>query len=155
MTKAEYLPRLSAFLQSGGLARVHADAIESPARAAFAALAGLPHFDQLWAGDLRESVQIVAVAFGEHLPVGERALAMADKVDGDVQVLQLVLYDRPVHPEEREFVVGKARVSSWWPLGRGSVATWVCALRESQLYAARFRGWPQELSADQLRALLS
>jgi len=165
MTKAEYLPRLSTFLQSGGLARVHADAIESPARAAFAALAGLPHFDQLWAGDLRESVQIVAVAFGEHLPVGElawraqelheRALAMADKVDGDVQVLQLVLYDRPVPPEEREFVVGKARVSSWWPLGRGSVATWVCVLHEPQLYAARFRGWPQELSADQLRALLS
>jgi hypothetical protein len=165
MTVAEYLRKLSAYLLGGGLARVHADAIESPARAAFAALAGLPHFEQLWAGDLRESVQIVAVAFADHLPavefarraleLHERALAMADKVVGDVQVLQLALYDRPVSPQECEFVLGEARVSSWWPLARGSVATWVGVLREPQLYSARFRGWPQELAADQLRALLS
>jgi hypothetical protein len=165
MTKAEYLPKLSAYLHGAGLARVHADATEQTARAAFAALAGLPHFDQLWAGDLRESVQIVAVASGERVAavefahraqeLHERALAMGDKVIGNVQVLQLAFYDRPMLAEERNFVLWNARVSSWWPFARGSVATWVGVLAEPQIYATRFRGWPQELSADQLRALFS
>ena len=165
MMKAEFLPRLAAWLQQAGLARVHADAVEQTARAAVSALAGLPHYEQLWAGDLEETVQIVAVASGERFPgvefarrvhaLHERALALSGKVGGDVQVLQLVVYDRPVPAQERDFVVEKARLAPWWPLARGQVATWVFALGEPKLYAGRFRGWPQELSPDQLRALLS
>jgi hypothetical protein len=72
-----------------------------------------------------------------------------------VQVLQLAVYERPVPPEERDFVVEKARAASRWPLARGRVATWVVALTEPALYAGAFRGWPPELSADQLRTLLA
>lgn len=163
--KAEFLPRLAAFLQRAGLARVHADAVEQTARAAVAALAGVPHYEQLWAGDLQETVQIVAVASGERFPgvefarrvhlLQERALALSDKVGGDVQVLQLVIYDRPVPAQERDFVVANGRIAPWWPLARGQVATWVLALEEPRLYAGRFRGWPQELGPDQIRTLLS
>ena len=77
------------------------------------------------------------------------------RAKGEVQVLQLALYDRQVPPEERQFIVENARVAPWWPLSRGRVATWVVALSEPALYAAQFRGWPQELSADQFRALLA
>lgn len=159
------LPKLAALLESAGLARVHADAEESTARAALAALAGLPHYEQLWVGDLRDSVQIVAVVLGEHLSGAElarraqllhkRALALSAKMGGDVQVLQLALYERAVPPQEREFVLARACVRSRWPLVRGRVATWVWALAEPSLYAARFRGWPPELAVDQLGAALS
>lgn len=163
--KARYLERLAEFLHKAGLARVHADAVESTARAALAALAGLPHYEQIWVGDLRSSVQVVAVASGERVTgvefarraqlLHERALALSGKVSGDVQVLQLAVYDRPVAPQEHKFVLEKARVMSWWPFARGRVATWVVALAGPQLYAGRFRGWPAELSADQVGALLS
>lgn len=163
--KAEFLPKLAAYLKEAGLSRVHADAIEPTARAAVAALAGLPHYEQIWVGDLRFSVQLVAVASGERVPgvefarraqlLRERALALSDRVKGEVQALQLAVYDRPVPPQERAFVLEKARVRSRWPLARGRVATWVVALGEPQIYPARFRGWPPELGADQLRALLS
>jgi hypothetical protein len=79
---------------------------------------------------------------------------MSARVRGEVQALQLALYDRPVSPEEREFVVEKARFTPRWPLAIGRVATWVVALAEPALYAGPFRGWPEELSADQIRALL-
>src|SRR3954471_3020069 len=165
MTKVEYLPKLATFLEAAGLARVHTDAVEKTARLAFAALAGVPHYEQLWAGDLQSSVQIVAIASGERvigvdfarraLLLAERAIGIHDRAGGEVQVLQLAVYDRKVPAEELDFVAEKARVGSWWPLARGRVATWVAALAEPALYASRFRGWPQELSADQLRALLS
>ena len=165
MTKSEFLPKLATFLKAAGLARVHTDAVEKTARLAFAALAGSPQYEQIWAGDLQNSVQIVAVASGERVTgvefarraqlMRERAIGLHDKVGGEVQVLQLAVYDRKVPAEERDFVVEKAMVGSWWPLARGRVATWVVALAEPAVYASRFGGWPEELSADQLRALLS
>ncbi|MGZ6142516.1 MAG: hypothetical protein ACXWLM_04215 [Myxococcales bacterium] len=66
--KAEFLQKLAGYLEQAGLTRVHADATEPTARAAVAALAGLPHYEQLWTGDLGSSVQIVAVASGERVP---------------------------------------------------------------------------------------
>ncbi|HET9751720.1 MAG TPA: hypothetical protein VFP52_02115, partial [Myxococcales bacterium] len=59
-----------------------------------------------------------------------------------------------VSVHERELVLSTARVAAWWPLARGRVVTWIAALSEPALYAGKFRGWPEELSADQLRALL-
>ena len=163
--KADFLNALAGYLQQAGLARVHADAVEPTARAAMEALAGLPLYEQLWTGDLGSSVQLLAVASGERVPgvefarraqlLRERALAMALKVKGQVQALQLAVYDRPVPQQERDFVLQKARVQPWWPLARGQVATWVVALAEPEVHAGRFRGWPPELSRDQLRALIS
>jgi len=139
--------------------------VEKTARLTLAALAGLPHYEMIWAGDLENSLQIVAVASGELVTgvdfarrarlLRERAGGLHDRAGGQIQVLQLAVYDRKVPPEEREFVVGKARVGSWWPLARGRVETWVASLSEPALYASRFRGWPPALSPDQLRALLS
>jgi hypothetical protein len=163
--RAGSLAKLESYLRLAGLARVHADAVEPPARAALAAMAGLPHYEQMWAGDLRLSIQVLAIASGERVPgiefarraqlLKERALALSARVAGEVQVLQLAVYERAVPQQEREFVLAKARVASWWPLARGRVATWILALSEQTLYAGGFRGWPQELSADRLRTLLT
>jgi hypothetical protein len=162
---ADFIHKLEAHLEGSGLTRVHAESTEPTARAAVEALAGLPHFDQIWAGDLRLSLQIVVVASGDRVPgvefarrahlLRQRAASLSGRAKGDVQVLQLAVYDRPVPAEERQFVVENARVLPWWPLARGRVATWVVALGEPALYAADFRGWPRELSADQFRALLA
>ncbi len=162
--KADFLRTLDQFFRSKGLTRVHPEAIEPTARAAVEALAGLPHYEQIWAGDLQTTVQIVVVASGERLPgtefarraqlLRERAVSLSPRVKGEVQVLQLALYDRTVPQEEREFVVEKGRSAARWPLARGRVATWVASLSEPALYAGPFRGWPEELSPDQLRALL-
>jgi len=110
-------------------------------------------------------VQLVVVASGERLPgvefarraqmLRERATSLSARVKGEVQVLQLALYERPVPAEEREFVIERAKAVPRWPLSRGRVATWVVALSEPALYAGAFRGWPEELSADQLRKLLA
>jgi len=163
--KAEYAARLERHLAEAGLSRVHADSVDPTARAALAALAGVPHYEQIWAGDLRLSVQVVAIASGERVPgadfarraqlLRQRAVSLSARVAGEVQVLQLVLYDRPVSAHERDLVLSTARIAAWWPLARGRVATWVAALAEPALYASKFRGWPDELSADQLRALLT
>lgn len=162
--KAEYLLRVERHLAAAGLSRVHADSVDPTARAALAALAGVPHYEEIWAGDLRLSVQVVAIASGERVPgadfarraqvLRERAVSLSARVAGEVQVLQLVLYDRPLSVHEREVVLSTARVAAWWPLARGRVATWIAALSEPALYAGKFRGWPEELSANQFRALL-
>jgi hypothetical protein len=162
--KAAWLRKLEQHLSAAGLIRVHAESFEPTARAAVEALAGMPHYEQIWAGDLHTTVQLIVVASGERVPgvefarraqlLRERAVSLSSRVKGEVQVLQLALYDRPVPAEEREFVVEKGRIAARWPLSRGRVATWVIALAEPALYAGAFRGWPQELSADQLRALL-
>lgn len=165
MTKAELLPKIAGLLLQSGFARVHPDARETNARAAMEALAGLPSYEQLWVGDLRQGVQVVALASGERLPgvelarraplLAERARALSARVKGQVQVLQLVAYDRPVPRQERDFVLGKARVAGFLPFTRGKVATWILALAEPALHTARLRGWPAELGADQLRALVA
>jgi hypothetical protein len=163
--KTDFLHKLAERLQGAGLIRVHPESSEPTARLAVEALAGLPHFEQVWAGDLHLSVQMVVVASGERVPgvefarraqmLRERAASLGKRVNGDVHVLQLALYDRPVPEEERSFVLEKASFAPWWPTARGRVATWVVAFSEPALHAAPFRGWPQELSADQLRALLA
>jgi hypothetical protein len=163
--RADFLEKLATHLTATGLLRVHAESTEPTARAAVEALAGLPHFEQLWAGDLRLSLQIIVVASGDRVPgvefarrarlLRERAASLSGRVKGEVQVLQLALYDRPVPVEERRFVVEKARVAQWWPFSAGRVATWVVAFAERALHSAPFRGWPPELSADQFRALLA
>ena len=163
--KAAFLRKLEQLFTAAGLTRVHPESVEPTARAAVEALAGLPHYEQIWAGDLQTTVQIVVVASGERLPgvefarrahlLRERAVSLSPRVKGEVQVLQLALYERPVPAEEREFVIEKGRIAAGWPLARGRVATWMVSLSEPAVHAGAFRGWPGELSADQLRALLS
>jgi len=162
--RAAFQRKLEQFLGTAGLTRVHPEAMEPTARAAVEALAGLPHYDQVWSGDLETTVQIVVVASGERVPgaefarraqmLRERAASLSTRVKGEVQVLQLALYERPVPAEERDLVLDKGRVAPRWPLARGRVATWVVSLSEPALHASPFRGWPEPLSADQLRALL-
>jgi len=163
--KGTWLRKLEQFLTQAGLTRVHPESVEPTARAAVEALAGLPHYDQIWAGDLETTVQLVVVASGERIPgvefarraqlLRERAVSLSARVKGEVQVLQLALYARTVSAEEREFVVEKAKVGARWPMARGRVAPWVVALAEPALHAGAFRGWPEALSADQLRTLLA
>jgi hypothetical protein len=162
--KAAFLHKLEEFFAAAGLTRVHPEAVEPTARAAVEALAGLPHYEQVWAGDLETTVQVIVVASGERIPgvefarraqmLRERAFSLGARVKGEVQVLQLALYNRPVPLEEREFVIEKGRIAARWPLARGRVATWIVSLSEPALHAGPFRGWPDQLSADQLRALL-
>ncbi len=162
--KAAFQRKLEQFLSEAGLTRVHPESIEPTARAAVEALAGLPHYDQVWSGDLETTVQIVVVASGERVPgvefarraqmLRERAASLSTRLKGEVQVLQLAVYERPVPAEEREFVLEKARVAPRWPLARGRVATWIVSLSEPALHAGVFRGWPERLGADQLRAVL-
>ena len=162
--KGPWLRKLEHHLATAGMTRVHPESVEPTARAAVEALAGLPHYEQIWAGDLETTVQLVVVASGERLPgvefarraqmLRDRSITLSARVKGEVQVLQLALYERSVPAEEREFVVERAKVASRWPLSRGRVATWVVALAEPALYAGLFRGWPEALSADQLRRLL-
>jgi hypothetical protein len=162
--KAAFQRKLEQFLTAAGLTRVHPESIEPTARAAVEALAGLPHYDQVWSGDLETTVQIVVVASGERVPgvefarraqmLRERAASLGTRLKGEVQVLQLAVYERPVPAEEREFVLEKARVAPRWPLARGRVATWIVSLSEPALHAGVFRGWPGPLAADQLRAVL-
>ena len=93
MTKSEFLPKLATFLKAAGLARVHTDAVEKTARLAFAALAGSPQYEQIWAGDLQNSVQIVAVASGERVTGVEfarRAQLMRERAIGLHDSLYLI-----------------------------------------------------------------
>ncbi len=164
MTRQELQIRLAALFEENGLARVHPDATAMTARAALESLAGLPQYEQLWAGDLHSGVQLVAVASGERLPgvelsrraqlLAERASAMSLRVKGPVQALQLVIYERAVPRQESDFVLAKGRVGSWMPFTRGKAGTWLFALAEPALHARKLRGWPPELSPDELRKLL-
>jgi hypothetical protein len=158
MTRQDFLQKLDPHLSAAGLARVHPDTTDPSARAAGAALAGLPHAEQIWAS----AVQIVVVVFGERIPgvelarraqlLDQRARSLSVRARGRVQVLQLALYERPVPAEERAFVLEKGRVAPLF--GRGRVGTWVVSLSERKIYASKLRGLPAELSADQLGALL-
>src|SRR5439155_16645174 len=99
--KADFLNKLDAHLQTSGLTRVHAESSEPTARAAVEALAGLSHFDQVWAGDLRLSLQIVVVASGDRVPgvafarrehlLRQRVASLCGRVNGGVQLLQIDL----------------------------------------------------------------
>jgi hypothetical protein len=159
MTRTDLLTRLSAHLQeSAGLSRVHPDTTEPAARAALAALAGLPSSEQVWAS----AIQLVVIVSGERLPgvelakrahlLAQRAKTLSERARGKVQVLQLAVYERPVPDAERAFVLDKARVAPL--IGRGRVGTWIYSLSESRLYPSKLRGLPTELSADQLSTLL-
>jgi hypothetical protein len=164
MQKQDLYARLSALLEQSGLSRVHPDATQPTARLALEALAGLPPYEQIWAGDLNSSVQIVAVASGERLPgvelarrallLAERGAALSLRVKGFVQAVQLVVYERAIAPQELSFVLSKARVAAALPFARGKVATWLISVSEPAVHAKKLRGWPVELSPPELRKLL-
>ena len=163
MDKVALQAQLAALFAERGLVRVHADETQKVARDALESLAGLPHYESMWVGDLHGSVQLVAVASGERLPgvelarraklLVERCGAMSLRVKGNVQALQLAAYERAVPPQERDFVVSKGRVQPLF--GRGKAATWVLALGEGKVYAKKLRGWPAELSADEFGKLIA
>ena len=164
LDKAQLLARLAPLLTAAGMSRVYPETPDHAAHAASLALAGLPHYEDLWAGDLGEVVALIAVASGARLTgaelvrraelLAQRVGAMKDRVNGPVQALQLVVYERPVPAQEREFVLEQARKAGRFPLARARVATWVFALAELALHASRFPGWPAQLGSTELRKLL-
>ena len=164
LDKAQLLARLAPLLTAAGMSRVYPETPDHAAHAASLALAGLPHYEDLWAGDLGEVVALIAVASGARLTgaelvrraelLAQRVGAMRDRVNGPVQALQLVVYERPVPAQEREFVLEQARKAGRFPLARARVATWVFALAELALHASRFPGWPAQLGSTELRKLL-
>jgi hypothetical protein len=162
--KRELLARLGELLTVKGLARVHPDTSDPVAHAVGLALAGLPYYDQVWAGDLGSAIALIAVASGDRIGgdelvrrkdlLAERLAGLRERVNAPAQALQLVLYERAVPPEEREFVLREARKGSLFPLGRSKVATFLFALAEPALHSSRFPGWPEDLGAQELRKLL-
>jgi hypothetical protein len=162
--KRQLLARLAPLLSEKGLARVNPDAPDFVAHAASLALAGLPHYEEIWAGDMGSLVSVIAVASGERIAgvdlvrrkdlLAERLTGLEDRVRAPALALQLVLYERPVPPQERDFVLREARKGGLLPLGRSRVATWVFALDEIALHATRFPGWPDGVGAAELRKLL-
>jgi hypothetical protein len=164
LDKAQLLARLAPLLTAAGMSRVYPETPDPAAHAASLALAGMPHYEELWAGDLGEVVALIAVASGARLTgaelvrraelLAQRVGAMKERVNGPVQALQLVVYERPVPAQEREFVLEQARKAGRFPLARSRVATWVFALAELALHASRFPGWPAQLGSTELRKLL-
>src|SRR5437870_13871204 len=112
--KALFLARLDPLLTAAGMSRIYPEAPEPVAHAASLALAGLPHYDDLWAGDLGKVIALIAVASGARLTgvelvrradlLAERVGALKDRVNGPVQALQLIVYERPLPAQEREFI---------------------------------------------------
>jgi hypothetical protein len=163
LNKQEFAARLGAWAVGQSLARVHPDATELTARATLECLAGLPNYEHVFAGDLHQHVIVLAVLSGERLAgtevarraqlLFERARVLGERRNGAVAALQVALYDRDVPPQERAFIVGKARRVPLFAR-KSQVATWVAALAEPALHAKKLRGWPAELSADAMRALL-
>jgi hypothetical protein len=164
LDKGQFLARMEPLLTAAGMSRVFPEAREPAAYAASLALAGLPPYEDLWAGDLGEVLALIAVASGARLTgadlvkraelLAERVAAMKNRVNGPVQALQLVFYERPVPVREREFVLDQARKVGVFPMARARVTTWVFALGELALHANRFPGWPAELGSTELRKLL-
>jgi hypothetical protein len=162
--KALLLERLEPLMTAAGMSRVYPETPDPTAHSASLALAGLPHYEDLWAGDMGNVVALVAVASGARLTgvelarraelLAERVAAMKDRVKAPVQALQLVVYERPLPAQERQFVLENARKVGIFPLQRARVATWVFALAELALHASRFPGWPAQLAATELRKLL-
>ena len=164
LDKGALLTRLAALLEGQhGFSRVHPDATDLFARAAVEALAGLQSYELAFAGHLGGLI-LVACIFGERVSGAElarraealydRARVLGDRLDGPVTALQLALYDRPVTVQERDTVLTQARRVPLFGIGKTRVATWLFALDEPALHARRFPGWPQELSAEELRKLL-
>ena len=162
--KAQLLARLEPLMTAAGMARVYPETPDRTAHTASLALAGLPHYEDLWAGDMGNVIALVAVASGARLTgveiarradlLAKRVAAMKDRVKGPVQALQLVVYERPVPAEERDYVLDNARNAPVLPLQRPRVATWVFSLSELALHSSRFPGWPPQLAAAELRKLL-
>jgi hypothetical protein len=162
--KAQLLARLEPLMTGAGMARVYPETPDRTAQAASLALAGLPSYEDVWAGDMGDVIAIVAVASGARLTgvelarraelLAERVAAMKDRVNGPVQALQLVVYERALPAQEQKYVLENARKVGILPLQRARVATWVFALSELALHASRFPGWPPQLAATELRKLL-
>jgi hypothetical protein len=162
--KRQLLERLGPLLSANGLSRVSPDATEFVAHAASLALAGLPHYEEIWAGDMGSLVSVIAVASGERIAgvdlvrrkdlLAERLAGIEDRVRIPAQALQLVLYERAIPQQERDYVLREARKGGLLPMGRARVATWMFALDEIALHATRFPGWPESIGAGELRKLL-
>src|SRR5262249_23700819 len=148
LDKAQLLARLDPLLTAAGLSRAYPEAPEPAAHTASLALAGLAPHEDLGAGDLGEGIALIPVASAARLTRGdvvkraemlaERVAAMKDRVNGPVQALQLVVYERPIPAQEREFVLEQARKAGRFPMSRARVATWVFALGELALHTSRF-----------------
>jgi hypothetical protein len=164
LDKRDLLARLGELLTAKGLSRVHPDTSDPVAHAVGLALAGLPYYDQIWAGDVGATIALIAVASGERVAgnelvrrkdlLAERLAGLRERVNAPAQALQLVLYERAVPPEEREFVLREAKKGGVFPLGRSRVATFLFALAEPALHSSRFPGWPEDLGPQELRKLL-
>ena len=158
-----FVRRLLPLLAELGMARAHPDAPEPTARAALEVMAGLPAYDLVHAGDVNDVIAVLAVLAGERVAgvevarraelLRQRAVALGERRGGVVSALQLMVYERPVPPEERAFVLEKARSM---PLLGGSVrvASWIAALAEPAVHSKRLTGWPPELSPGVLREQL-
>src|SRR4051812_19301918 len=95
--KRDLLARLGELLTAKGLSRVHPDTSEPVAHAAGLALAGLPHYEQIWAGDMGTAVAVIAVASGERLTgnelvrrkdlLAERLAGLSERVNAPAQAL--------------------------------------------------------------------
>ncbi len=161
-SRSAFFRKVEARARELGLWRVHPDATEPVARAVLEALAGLPAFEQLHAGDLRAGLTVLALVSGERVPgvevarraqlLHERLAGLAERRGGLISALQLVAYERAVPQEERGFVLSQARCVPLF-FGRSRVASWVAALAEPAVYAKRLPGWPPELAAPALNEL--
>jgi hypothetical protein len=164
LDKTQFLARLDPMLSGAGLSRVYPETPDRAARAASLALAGLPPYDEVWAGDMGDVVVVIAVASGARMTgaelvrraelLAQRVAAMKGRVNGPVQALQLVVYERAVPAQERDYVLDEARKAGLLPMARARVGTWIFSLGELALYANRFPGWPSQLAASELRKLL-
>ena len=162
--KAQLLARLEPLMTAAGMSRVYPETPDPTAQAASLALAGLPPYEDVWAGDMGEVVALVAVASGARVTgvelarraelLAQRVAAMKERVKAPVEALQLVVYERAVPAQEQKYVLENARKVGFPPLRRARVATWVFALAELALHASRFPGWPSQLAATELRKLL-
>src|SRR6266852_2432050 len=141
LDKAQFLARLDPLLTAAGMSRVYPETRDPGEVVALIAVASGA---RLTGADLVRRAEMLA----------ERVAAMKDRVNGPVQALQLVVYERPVPAQEREFVLDQARKAGVFPLARARVATWVFALGELALHATRFPGWPAQLGSTELRKLL-
>jgi hypothetical protein len=163
-TKAQFIAGLDELAARQQVARIHPDASEPTARAVLEALAGLPHYEALYAGEVGSYVVVLTLASGERVTgdemarrsqlLFERAKVLAERRNAPVAVLQLAVYERPVPEAEASYVVAHGRKV---PLvsRKAQVGTWIVSLSEPAVHARNLRGWPAELSADVLRALAS
>ena len=85
LDKAQLLARLDVLLTAAGLSRVYPEAPDPAAHAASLALAGLPHYEDLWAGDLGEVMVANLTAAGLYTTAPDYASAYTTKFPSGVR----------------------------------------------------------------------